>query len=215
MSLIVHAPRPRNSTKGLPQWDIPSDVDEPIALVRELSSPETIIKPKELHLAFKWGPLNSTRFSRFRKLKPTPTRRRYEGPAAHMPLPRGMSRSSTMCSVRSLATLSRTVSVDVGVLIVRPLRREGTYIVWGAVMAPEAYNPHFTTPRNVLVKIAVDEEGGEDLREDARLHEQLAERGMTSGYYGVFVDSIGSTALVTDDWDNEVGEVHTPTPSSP
>lgn len=132
-----------------------------------------------------------------------------------MPLPRGVSRSSTMCSVRSFATLSRTVTLDVGLLITRPIRREGTYIVWGGVMAPEVPSHHFTTPRNVLVKIAVDEEGGEDLREDGRLHEQLVERGMTVGYYGIFMDSIGSTALVIDDWDNEVGEVHTPTPSTP
>ena len=67
-------------------------------------------------------------------------------------------------------------------------------------------------PRNVLVKIAVDEVGGEDLREDARLHENLAERGLT-GYYGIFTDSIGSTALVIDDFDDELRDVKTPTQS--
>ncbi|PIL24255.1 hypothetical protein GSI_14008 [Ganoderma sinense ZZ0214-1] len=216
MPLIMYAPRPRNGLLSKLELELASEkTDEPIALAQHLSSPEIIIKPKELHLAFKWGPLNSTHFSRFRKLKLPPSRRRYEDSAANMPLPRGISRSSTICSVRSFTTLSRTVTLDVGLLITRPIRREGTYIVWGGVMAPEAPSSHFTTPRNVLVKIAVDEEGGEDLREDARLHEQLVERGMTVGYYGIFVDSIGSTALVIDDWDNEVGEVHSPTPSTP
>ena len=67
-------------------------------------------------------------------------------------------------------------------------------------------------PRNVFVKIAVDEEGGEDLREDARLHQQLVERGVSVGYYGIFTDSIGSTAIVIEDYDDEP-EVISPVPS--
>ena len=103
-----------------------------------------------------------------------------------------------------------TVSTDVAILITRPIRRETTYIVWGAIMAVDS-TTSTVPPRNVLVKIAVDEEGGDDLREDARLHEHLVERGLTDGYYGIFTDRIGSTALVIDDFDGELGEVPTPT----
>ena len=43
------------------------------------------------------------------------------------------------------------------------------------------------------------------------LVELLVERGLTDGYYGIFTDRIGSTALVIDDFDGELGEVRTPT----
>ncbi|KAJ2957405.1 hypothetical protein NUW54_g14600 [Trametes sanguinea] len=37
------------------------------------------------------------------------------------------------------------------------------------------------------------------LSDHARHYESLAERGLDVGYYGIFVDSIGSTALVVED----------------
>ncbi|KAI0723943.1 hypothetical protein C8T65DRAFT_734452 [Cerioporus squamosus] len=221
MSLVLHAPRPRANHSQLLDWD----ADELTSVARQLASPDVIvctvlismqtgfkllidpsspsaqIKPRELHLAFNWGILRSRNFSRFRKLKLPPA-----GPSRRkMP---AMSRSSTMTSVR---TMSMTLCADVSVLITHPVRRETTYIVWGAIMAVESANTN-VPPRNVLVKIAVDEEGGEDLREDARLHENLAERGLT-GYYGIFTDSIGSTALVIDDFDDDRRELETPTPT--
>lgn len=117
-----------------------------------------------------------------------------------------LSRSNTISSVTSM---TMTLTSDVGVLITRPVRRETTYIVWGAIMAVDS--PTSTVPpRNVIVKIAVDEEGADDLREDARLHEHLVERGLTLGYYGIFTDNIGSIALVIDD-DGELTDVETPT----
>ena len=58
----------------------------------------------------------------------------------------------------------------------------------------------------------VDEEGADDLREDARLHEHLVERGLTLGYYGIFTDRIGSTALVIDS--DEEFDVETPISAS-
>ena len=159
------------------------------------------VKPRELHLAFNWGILRSRNFSRFHKLKLPPS-----GPLGKKKP--AMSRTSTMASVRSM---TMTLHADVSVLITHPVRRETTYIVWGAIMAVESAAAN-VPPRNVLVKIAVDEVGGEDLREDARLHENLAERGLT-GYYGIFTDSIGSTALVIDDFDDELRDVKTPTQS--
>ena len=104
-----------------------------------------------------------------------------------------------------------TVTADVAILVTRLIRRESTYIVWGAIMSVDTPGSA-VPPRSVFVKIAVDEEGGEDLREDARLHQQLADRGLRLGYYGIFVDSIGSTAVVTEDFEREL-DVITPTPS--
>ena len=92
------------------------------------------------------------------------------------------------------------------------MRRESTYIVWGALMSLDTPAAPSLPPRNVFVKIAVDEEGADDLREDARLHKQLADRGLRLGYYGIFVDSIGSTAVVTEDYEGEL-DVVSPAPS--
>ncbi|RPD66430.1 hypothetical protein L226DRAFT_530530 [Lentinus tigrinus ALCF2SS1-7] len=198
MTLVLHAPRPRPTHSHLLDWDgfeLPT-------IARQLATPDIVIKPRELHLAFNWGILRSRNFSRFRKLRLSSP-----GPSGKK-LP-ALSRSSTMASVR---TITMTLETDVGVLITHPVRRETTYIVWGALMAVESAAAN-VPPRHVLVKIAVDEEGGEDLREDARLHENLAERGLT-GYYGIFTDSIGSTALVIDDFDGELRDVESPILSS-
>ncbi|CDO73571.1 hypothetical protein BN946_scf185014.g41 [Trametes cinnabarina] len=91
-----------------------------------------------------------------------------------------------------------TLTADAAVLLTRHVRRESTYIVWGGLLAFEPPGDNLPL-RNVLVKIAVDEEGGEDLRDHARHYEGLAERGLDVGYYGLFLDSIGSTALVVED----------------
>ncbi|RDX56459.1 hypothetical protein OH76DRAFT_1414051 [Lentinus brumalis] len=197
MSLVLHAPRPRPGHSQLLDWD----THELTNVARQLAAPDVVIKPRELHLAFNWGILRSRNFSRFRKLKTA------HAGYSERKMP-AMSRSSTMASAR---TISMTLSADVSVLITHPVRRETTYIVWGAIMAVDSISAN-VPPRKVLVKIAVDEEGGEDLREDARLHDNLAERGLT-GYYGIFTDSIGSTALVIDDFDDELKDLETPTPT--
>ncbi|KAI0748551.1 hypothetical protein C8Q80DRAFT_1172451 [Daedaleopsis nitida] len=202
MSLILHAPRPRRHdahSGSVLEWDVAS-MSELAKVALQITTPDVVIKPRELHLAFNWGNLRSKHYSRFRQLKLPPARPRYTGKMA------AVSRSSTVSSVMSV---TKTVIADVGILVTRLIRRETTYIVWGAIMAVDS--PTSTVPpRNVTVKIAVDEEGGEDLREDARLHQQLVERGLAVGYYGIFTDSIGSTALVIDDFDGEL-QVDIPT----
>ncbi|KAI9069101.1 hypothetical protein FKP32DRAFT_1617629 [Trametes sanguinea] len=177
------------------EWHPAADADELALAAQELSSADFIIKPNELHLAFDVGPLRSRAHSRFKRLNP-----RQPGPPSKpagtaLRRPGAPSRSNTVSSV---ATLTMTLSADVAVLITRHVRRESTYIVWGGLLAFEP--PGESLPlRAVLVKIAVDEEGGEDLRDHARHYESLAERGLDVGYYGIFVDSIGSTALVVED----------------
>ncbi|KAI0636682.1 hypothetical protein C8Q77DRAFT_1071032 [Trametes polyzona] len=161
---------------------------------QELSSADFIVKPNELHLAFDIGPLRSRNYSRFKRVDP---RERASNLHSKPKLPSApaLSRSSTVSSV---ATFSMTLTADVGVLLTRHVRRESTYIVWGGVLAFEP--PAERAPlRAVLVRIAVDEEGGEDLRDLAHHYEALAERGLYVGYYGLFVDRIGSTALVVED----------------
>ncbi|KAI0822843.1 hypothetical protein BC628DRAFT_1412107 [Trametes gibbosa] len=119
-----------------------------------------------------------------------------------------LSRSNTAAST----SMTMTLSADVGVLLTRHVRRESTYIVWGGLLAFEPPPAAAATAaaaavavdaraplRAVLVKIAVDDEGGEDLRELARHYEALAERGLYVGYHGLFGDRIGSTALVVED----------------
>ncbi|KAH9945855.1 uncharacterized protein BXZ73DRAFT_95374 [Epithele typhae] len=181
----VHAPRPRRSilTESLLRLAESSSEDSH-SVVEQLSLVELTIKPKELHLAFDCGTLRSSKYSRFKPLHISSARMRYGGGKL------SMGRSDT-----------------------------ATYIVWGAILAldpSEGTGPDFTVfdvpPRHVFVKIAVDEEGGEDLREDARLHQQLVDRGLRLGYYGIFTDSIGSTAVVTEDFDGET-DVITPTSS--
>ncbi|KAH9901517.1 hypothetical protein C8Q73DRAFT_786879 [Cubamyces lactineus] len=198
------------------------EANELALAAQQLSSADFVVKPNELHLAFNIGPLRSRNYSRFKRINPRhPTHSSrsnhtsksfkdtsLRGPAPPPPPP-PLSRSS---STSSIATLTMALTADVGVLLTRHVRRESTYIVWGGVLAFEPPDgEQFDLPlRAVLVKIAVDDEGGEDLREHARHYEGLAERGLDVGYYGVFVDSIGSTALVVED----LGE-DSPRPESP
>ncbi|OSD08559.1 hypothetical protein PYCCODRAFT_1429617 [Trametes coccinea BRFM310] len=176
-----------------------ADADELALAAQELSSADFIIKPNELHLAFDVGPLRSRAHSRFKRLNPRQQASSSKPGPAGNPLqlrrPGAPSRSNTVSSV---ATLTMTLTADAAVLITRHVRRESTYIVWGGLLAFEP--PGAALPlRAVLVKIAVDDEGGEDLRDHARHYEGLAERGLDVGYYGIFGDSIGSTALVVED----------------
>ncbi|KAI0333540.1 hypothetical protein GY45DRAFT_1319505 [Cubamyces sp. BRFM 1775] len=201
------------------------EANELALAAQHLSSADFVVKPNELHLAFDIGPLRSRNYSRFKRINPRhPTHthtpgRSYHNPTMYpaktakgtslRPAPPPLSRSS---SSSSIATLTMALTADVGVLLTRHVRRESTYIVWGGVLAFEPRDgEQLNLPlRAVLVKIAVDDEGGEDLREHARHYEGLAERGLDVGYYGVFVDSIGSTALVVED----LGE-DSPRPESP
>ncbi|KAI0362441.1 hypothetical protein OH77DRAFT_1388234 [Trametes cingulata] len=160
---------------------------------QELSDADFIIKPNELHLAFDIGPLRSRNYSRFKRLNMRHPNNTKSSSGTGRPYP--LSRTSTASSV---ATLTMTLTADAAVLLTRHVRRESTYIVWGGVLAFEPPGDRMPL-RNVLVKIAVDEEGGEDLRDHARHYEALAERGLYVGYYGIFGDSIGSTALVVED----------------
>lgn len=158
------------------------------------------MKPNELHLAFDVGPLHSRHHSRFKRSS-TDDR---APPKSHLdrardPWPPALSRSSTASSV---ATVAMTLTADAGVLVTRHVRRESTHIIWGGMLAFEPPADRVAL-RAVLVKIAVDEEGAEDLREHARHYEALAERGLYVGYYGLFVDRIGSTALVVEDFGEE------------
>ena len=169
MSLILHTPHPCSSHPHLLD-SVDWDTYEVPSIALQLATPDLIVKPRELHLAFNWGILRSRNFSRFHKLKLPPS-----GPLGKKKP--AMSHTSTMASVRSM---TMTLHADVSLLITHPVRCETTYIVWGAIMAIESAATN-VPPQNVLFKIAVDEVGGEDLREDARLHENLAERGLT-GY---------------------------------
>ncbi|KAI0647352.1 hypothetical protein C8Q79DRAFT_959025 [Trametes meyenii] len=183
-------------------WDTASAASELALAVQQLSSADFIVKPNELHLAFDIGPLHSKGYSRFRRLSHRPrahTARSKLSRAATLSKPPALSRSSTTSSV---TTLTMTLSTDVGVLLTRHVRRESTYIVWGGLLAFEP--PAERLPlRDVLVKIAVDDEGAEDLLDHARHYEGLAERGLYVGYYGLFRDNIGSTALVVEDLGDE------------
>ncbi|KAI0672927.1 hypothetical protein C8Q78DRAFT_1077240 [Trametes maxima] len=183
-------------------WDAESAASELALAVQQLSSADVVIKPNELHLAFDIGPLHSKGYSRFKRLSPSLRPRRpapSKSRTATLSKPPALSRSSTTSST---ATLTMTLSADVGVLLTRHVRRESTYIVWGGLLAFEP--PAARLPlRNVLVRIAVDDEGAEDLLDHARHYEGLAQRGLYVGYYGLFRDSIGSTALVVEDLGDE------------
>ncbi|KAI0664678.1 hypothetical protein C8Q70DRAFT_1060139 [Cubamyces menziesii] len=195
------------------------EANELALAAQHLSSADFVVKPNELHLAFDIGPLRSRNYSRFKRINPRHPTHPHTRSSAHpskstkgtslRPAPPPLSRSS---STSSITTLAMALTADVGVLLTRHVRRESTYIVWGGVLAFEPRDgEQLDLPlRAVLVKIAVDDEGGEDLREHARHYEGLAERGLDVGYYGVFVDSIGSTALVVED----LGE-DSPRPESP
>ncbi|KAI0372955.1 hypothetical protein BV20DRAFT_963401 [Pilatotrama ljubarskyi] len=167
------------------KWDAVGRNELALA-AQQLSDADFNIKPDELHLAFDIGPLRSRNYSRFKR------HTNASKPGLSRPMP---SRSNTASSV---ATLTMTLTTDVAVLITRHVRRESTYIVWGGILAFEPPGDRMPL-RNVLVKIAVDEEGAEDLQDHARHYEALAERGLYVGYYGIFMDSIGSTALVVED----------------
>ncbi|OJT08665.1 hypothetical protein TRAPUB_391 [Trametes pubescens] len=179
------------------KWDAVGANELTIA-AQELSSADFIMKPNELHLAFDVGPLHSRNYSRFKRTSTTDRAH----PKSHLSRARdrpALSRSNTAVSV---ATLAMTLTADAGVLITRHVRRESTHIIWGGMLAFEPPADRVAL-RAVLVKIAVDEEGAEDLREHARHYEALAERGLYVGYYGLFVDRIGSTALVVEDFGEE------------
>ncbi|OBZ69279.1 hypothetical protein A0H81_10735 [Grifola frondosa] len=91
------------------------------------------------------------------------------------------------------------------ILIIRHVCKEPTYITWVAKMYIDV-PCNKTKPRNVLVKIAIDEEGEDDLRDEARHYQCLAERGLSLGFYGIFKDEIGSIALLIDDLGGETME---------
>ncbi|KAI0780637.1 hypothetical protein BD413DRAFT_600199 [Trametes elegans] len=197
LSLLRHAPAHPGCKL---HWDADADSGSELALAaQELSSADFVMKPNELHLAFDIGPLHSRGFSRFKRLdlrRPAHTHSGRPYPPRHAP--GALSRSSTASSA---ATFTLTLTADAGVLLTRHVRRESTCIVWGGALALELDPPgavHLPL-RRVLVKIAVDDEGAEDLRDHARHYEALAERGLYVGYYGVFVDKLGSTALVVED----------------
>ncbi|KAH9857198.1 hypothetical protein C2E23DRAFT_720835 [Lenzites betulinus] len=170
------------------RWD-----EDDVALAAQLlSSADFIVKPNELHLAFDIGPLRSHHYSRFTRLSPR------DRPAPRRALSKPFPSASALSRSSTVSSMTMTLSADVGVLLTRHVRRESTYIVWGGLLAFEP--PAERVPlRAVLVKIAVDEDGGEDLREHARHYEALAERGVYVGYYGLFGDKIGSMALVVED----------------
>ncbi|EIW60164.1 uncharacterized protein TRAVEDRAFT_27841 [Trametes versicolor FP-101664 SS1] len=198
LSALRHSP-PHPGCKL--KWDAVGANELTIA-AQELSSADFIMKPNELHLAFDVGPLRSRNHSRFKRTTThdrAPPMSKSHLDRARDPWPPALSRSSTTAS---LATAAMTLTADAAVLVTRHVRRESTHIVWGGMLAFEPPADRVAL-RAVLVKIAVDEEGAEDLREHARHYEALAERGLYVGYYGLFVDRIGSTALVVEDFGEE------------